>query len=177
VLAVLTIFSSSREVWEQSLSRRDDLPESIRLLLPENSVQPANPPTEPSKEPEAEPLKNAAGSTVGKGSNVNLKQVALNFVVGISSSLFAASIFQDLNLRSLPATNSTTSTSSTSSADQNAQDNSYKSTDPPGSTLTPQSGQTQYIEYRQYPSQQRAVDHGKRADSESFGEPHSSHGL
>ena len=118
-------------------------------------MQPANPPTEPGKGPEAEPPKKAVKS----GSGVNMKQVALNFVVGITSSLFAASIFQDMTSRSLPAT---------SSADQDAQHNSYKS--------TLQSGQTQY-EYGQYPSQQRAVDHGKRADSGSFGELHSSYGL
>ena len=161
---MLTIFSPSREVREQSLSRREDLPQSIRPPLPEHPVQPAKPPTEPGKGPEAEPPKIAVGS----GSGVNMKQVALNFVVGITSSLFAASIFQDMTSRSVPATSSATSTSSTSSADQDAQYNSYKS--------TPQSGQTQY-EYGQYPSEQRAVDHGKRADSGSFGELHSSYGL
>jgi hypothetical protein len=59
-------------------------------LLPENSVQPANPPTEPGKGPEAETPKKA----VGTGSNA--KQLALNFGVGIASSLFAASIFEDI---------------------------------------------------------------------------------
>jgi hypothetical protein len=126
-------------------------------------VRPGNPPTEEGNGPEAEPPKNAVGN------GVNMKQLALNFVVGITSSLFAASIFEDMtgSFKSAPAT------SSTSSANQNAQHNSYNSTYPSGSTLTPRSGQTQY-EYVQYPNQQRAVDHGKRADF--FGEPHSSHG-
>jgi hypothetical protein len=118
-------------------------------------VQPANPPTEPGNRPEAELPEKA----VGRG--VNGKQLALNFAVGVASSLFAASAFEDMTAGSRRAP-------ATSSANQNAQYNSYNSTYPSGSTLTPQSGQTQY-EYGQHPNQQRAVDHGRRADF--FGEP------
>jgi hypothetical protein len=123
-------------------------------------VQPANPPTEPGKGPEAEPPKKA------EGTGLNAKLLAVNFVMGITTSLFAASIFEDMtgSYKSAPATSSTTSSSSTSSSNQNSQYNS-------GSTSTAQSGQTQYYGNGQYPNQQRAVDHGKRADF--FGEPHS----
>jgi hypothetical protein len=121
-------------------------------------VQPANPPTD------SEPPKKAVGT------GLNAKLLAINFVMGITTSLFAASIFEDMtgSYKSAPATSSTTSSSSTTSANQNAQYNS-------GSTSTAQSGQTQYGN-GQYPNQQHAVDHGKRAD-DFFGEPHSSHGL
>lgn len=144
-----------REQTQQSLSHREDPLVSSRPVLSGNSVQPAHPPTGPEA---AEPPKKAEG----KGNGVNGKQLLLNFFVGITSSLFASSIFEDMTLAttSAPATksNSTASTRSPrSAATQSPQFNSTLT------NLTPRSGQTQN-EYGQYPNQQRAVDHGKRDD-------------
>jgi hypothetical protein len=153
---LLTIFSSSREVRELSLSRRDDpleKPPPAGTPLAGTDSHPVAHPYYPPAEPGKVPPKDAAP----KGSN--LKSYAFNFVVGTAATMAGLSILNAITgpSRSAPATSSTTSTSSPSSGYQNPQ--SYSNPGP------------QY----QYQNQQRSVDHGKRADF--FGEPHSSHGL
>ncbi|KAN0107169.1 hypothetical protein V8E52_010476, partial [Russula decolorans] len=120
--------------------------------LPGNSVGPGKPPTEPGKEPPKVP--------VAKGSNA--KTLALQFLVGTAATMAGASILKEITAGfSSPA-----ATSSPSPATQNPPSDSYAPTYSSGSP-GPQ--------YGQYQNQQRAVDHGKRADF--FGEPHSGHDL
>jgi hypothetical protein len=200
---LLTIFSSSREVREQSLSRRENPPSGTPPFeTPPSGTSPSGTPpfetppsgTSPfgtppsgtpppqdgpggppeSGKPPTEPVKDLQAALpkepTPKGTNV--KSLALNFLVGTVATMAGVSILKGItggfssNTPASPTSsaNQNTPASSTSSANQNTQ---YQSTS--GSTLTPQSG------YTQNQNQQRAVDHGKRADI--FGEPHSSHGL
>ena len=188
---MLTIFSSSREVREQSLSRREDPPETAHTPLgtpppatpypPPGHPPPEHPPIgypppgyrppesggppEPGKhsmESEAgPPQKESKGS---KGSTV--KSLAFNFLVVTAATMVGASI-----IKAITGPSESSSPPATSS---DSQDSQYQQT-------STQSGPTQYgngYQYQQgsyYQNQRRGVDHDKRADF--FGEPHSSHGL
>ena len=176
---MLTIFSSSREVREQSLSRRDGPTGTPPLgtYPPENPSPGAHasgahsteyhPPSEETK-PLLQAGKKPTELPKPKGSNV--KQMAANFIVGTAATMTGLSILKGI-------TGSSSSAPVTSSTDSTSQNPQSQSTYPPSSTST-QSNQPQGYgqQYQgQYRNQQRGVDHGKRADF--FREPHSSHGL
>lgn len=166
---------SSREVREQSLSRRDPPPsapppghnppeyypsEESKPLLQGSSAQPVRVTVKTSQAAPPKP-------NVPKGSN--LKQYAINFLVGTAATMAGASILKAIwsGSSSAPATSSTASTSSTSSANQNPQSQStypYSSTQTQTQGYGPYQGQTQGQYQGQYQNQQRDVDHGKDAD-------------
>jgi len=134
---------SSREVREQSLSRRDPtFGTTPPPTGPGGSPGTDNPPTEPVKVKDPE----AVLSKVPKPKGTNPKQLALNFLVGTAATMAGVSILKEIT--GAFSKNNAASSSSTSSANQNP--STYPS--------TPQNG------YGQYQNQQRAVDHGKRAD-------------
>jgi hypothetical protein len=148
---LLTIFSSSREVRELSLSRRDDpseKPPPAGTPLAGTDSHPVAYPYYPPAEP----------------GRVPLLQSKMRYIpLFIPLALLAPPIW---NLMTAPWNNAydaswATSTSSPSSGYQNPQSHSNPAGGPgPGP---------------QYQNQQRSVDHGKRADF--FGEPHSSQSL
>ena len=161
MLALLTIYSSSREVWEQSLSRREKNPptpptpplesENARLLQQgsENSAPPDHPP-EGSPPGGVSPKETPKPVVDGGG---GFKKAALNFAIGIAATMTGVSILNWWK-------GSTSKSSASSQSPTNP-------TTPTGSGMsTPQN--SGYQNTGQYQSQRRTVDR-KRADI--FGEP------
>jgi len=151
---------SSREVREQSLSRRDG--------TPGHGSEYSSPGTDPKQADHVPPGKSVEDRPVtppkGGSSLRSLGSYVINFVVGTAATMAAISILKGLT--GSGSNNSAAAAGSHGSTNQNAQYQSgypqYQSTTtyPPGPTPTSQNGQTQYGQQ----NQQRAVGHSKRTD-------------
>jgi hypothetical protein len=168
-LSLLIIFSLSREIREQSLSRRDEFDGLSPLdlfLLTSDGPSPRPPPSyrppgqpSPYYRPQAPSNKISAVSKPPAGKS--FKKYAL-IAMGVAAvSAIGISLYKGMagdgssSNSGAPPPSSTPSPSSASFTNSNP------------TTITQINGQDQ--------NQRRAVDHGKRVDF--FGEPHLSHGL